>query len=330
MDGTLKTYSAESLQCSGLLIGNGFSQNIWNKFAYKSLFDVAKSSNDGLLHPLVNTELAVFSALQTTNFEQVLSTLGQATLVNSIFGLEAQTIQDSYERIKQALIEAVHHIHVPWESCEPALQEISDNLATYDAIYSTNYDLVVYWAMMQDSSKFTDYFFNGTSFDLGNTEVWGKVTKVLFVHGGLHLSKVRNGTVKRKAGGLNLLDSFGMPLEHYGETVPLFVSEGTSDEKLQSIYANDYLSFAYGALGHHQGPLMIIGHSLDPTYDRHLLNAIRNSQTKEFGITIYVGDRNAEAIAEEKAAWHARLPNRELHFFDSTTHPLASPSLNVQ
>jgi hypothetical protein len=109
----------------------------------------------------------------------------------------------------------------------------------------------------------------------------------------------------------------------------LFVSEGTSEEKLQSIYANDYLSFAFGMLTHHQGPLMIIGHSLDPTYDKHLVNAIRNSQAKEFGITIYVGSKVADTIAEEKAAWHARLPNRDLHFFDSMSHPLAASSLNV-
>ena len=91
-----------------------------------------------------------------------------------------------------------------------------------------------------------DYFWGeGQEFDVTDTETSGTATKVLYLHGGLHLYRLPSGaTIKRKAeAGLSLLDLFGVPFTE--GAIPLFITEGTSQDKLASIHRSDYLSFAY-------------------------------------------------------------------------------------
>lgn len=52
---------------SALLIGNGFSRNIWERFGYASLFDRASSEEIG--HRLTEADLHLFKRLATHNFE---------------------------------------------------------------------------------------------------------------------------------------------------------------------------------------------------------------------------------------------------------------------
>lgn len=61
---------------------------------------------------------------------------------------------------------------------------------------------------------FKDYFFQSDDnnyFDISNTEIHGDATKILYLHGGLHLERSTSGkTIKRKyEENTNLLDSFG-------------------------------------------------------------------------------------------------------------------------
>jgi len=175
------------------------------------------------------------------------------------------------------------------------------------------------------AAGFKDYFWNAGMFSLDNTEVWDKSTVVLYLHGGLHLSKLTTGqTMKRVAGFVNLLDSFGMDQE--GAT-PLFVSEGNSEDNRRSIYNSDYLAFAYNEFVHHKGPLLIFGHSLGAG-DGHLISAIRQQSTKRIAISVMPGDEHQ--IVEAKAHYRHYLPELELFFFDARTHPLGSPTLQVE
>ena len=81
--------------------------------------------------------------------------------------------------------------------------------------------------------------FWGPYFDPANTELWGKATAALYLHGGLHLYRTPRGrTLKRAATEhLNLLDLFGTEPEP-GAT-PLFISEGSAQDKLESIHRSD-------------------------------------------------------------------------------------------
>src|ERR1700733_12847174 len=87
---------------SGILLGNGASRAVSSGFGYGSLFNVAQSTS--LASPLAIHEVNIFNQLNTSNFEQVLSALGQAKNINEILSLDFAPIAAAYARIRQALI----------------------------------------------------------------------------------------------------------------------------------------------------------------------------------------------------------------------------------
>jgi hypothetical protein len=331
VDANLDYFTSLTHPWSGILIGNGASRAVSSGFAYQSLFAVAQSPP--VPNPLSLQAISLFAAMNTTNFEQVLSALISAGMVNTILGLNTAPINLTYHNIRQALIEAVHAIHIPWPDVpDETLQKIRNVLRQYKFVYSTNYDLLVYWAIMQDQTGFVDYFF-GALFDASNTEIWSTTdTRLLFLHGALHLSRTIEGTRKRASGaGGNILDTFGDPIPSDPNAIPLFISEGSSQSKLASIRSNDYLSFAYGEFVSHSGGLVIFGQSMDPQYDQHLINALKGRSYRHLAIGIYRGARTNTEIINEKVGWLMRFDGLgfTIDFFDSTTHPSGAADLLV-
>jgi len=309
----------------GILIGNGSSIAIWNQFNYSSIF--SKSTTSEIEHPLLEKDQNLFNALRTTNFEQVLSSLSTAKTINQVLGFDVKLINDLYNNIQRALIEAVRTIHIPWKAVpDEVLGVINSELLKYKYVYSTNYDLLVYWAMMHENQRvFRDFFFS-EEFDLSNTEIWSKSTAVLFLHGGLHLYRLPSGqTLKRRSGDdKNLLDLFGQP--YYEGAVPLFITEGSHEEKMASIYKSDYLSFAYNKFSQHRDSLVIFGHSLGDS-DKHIVDAINNWGPAR--IAISMRSDTESNIRRRKAQIISQLPDAKLYFFDSTTHPLGADKLKI-
>jgi len=183
---------AEYTDWTGLLVGNGASMVVWPEFNYRSLFEIAKSGQ--VQHPLTDDDENLFDALETKNFEHVLASLKTAGIVNSALDIEADVLEERYESTQRALFEAVHAIHVPWEyvgaKTVPALFE---GLRNYQFVYSTNYDLLLYWASMENGGKgFLDYFWGtGNRFDIADTDIWithQRWTRILFIHGGISLA----------------------------------------------------------------------------------------------------------------------------------------------
>ena len=67
-------------------------------------------------------------------------------------------------------------------------------------MFSTNYDLLVYWAIMceEDPNDFRDFFWDPSLiFDSADVEVWGRPTVVHFLHGGVHLAVVHRRVAAR-------------------------------------------------------------------------------------------------------------------------------------
>lgn len=300
-----------------LLIGNGFSQNIWAPFAYKSLFETASASG------LSNQDKLLFSRLNTHNFELILSALSMSNIVLSAIGKSVSELDERYNSIKDALIAAVHGVHIPWKSTQGAiLDKISIELSKYESIYSTNYDLIIYWSIMGCPANFKDYFFS-ERFDVANASIWGNVTKVHYLHGGLHLYRESGGgTLKRRAeNGLNLLDLFA---KSYKNSSPLFISEGTAEEKLSSIYRSDYLSFMLSTFREDKSPMVIFGHGLGDS-DNHIVEALRSVDGRHFAVSMLPG----ADVELRKAEIHKKLPKGEILFFNATSHPFGSPTLTV-
>lgn len=328
IDGSLVTWETlkGTFANGGILIGNGASVAIWPGFEYASLYEIAC---DGDLEGHLNEdEIALFRQLGTKNFELVLSALNTSQVVLDALRQSSTLVQERYSQIRTALVASVHKVHVPWLAVvESTLDEINAELRNYQSVFSTNYDLLVYWSIMRDATSFRDFFW-GPRFDLANTAIWGKCTKAYYLHGGLHLYKGMFGeTIKRVAPeGLNLLDVFGTPFEP--NTSPLLVAEGTAREKLQSIYMSDYLSFAYSALCRHKGPLVVFGHGWGDS-DAHIATAIAASHATEVAVAMLPSEDPA-SIVRQKARVIEKLPDTKLHFFDGTTHPLGAGGLAAQ
>lgn len=320
-----------------LLIGNGFSQNIWPGFKYNSLFEKA-SENSGV--HLTAADVSLFDCLNTHNFEVVLSALATSKTVSVALNQHNNSLNqysklfETHERsIRDALIKAVHDVHVRWaEDLGPHLLEIADELEKYKSIYCTNYDLIIYWSIMKYIEdrypyRFVDYFWP-SPFNILNTKVNEGRLAVHFLHGGLHLCKNRIGqTFKRENVGIgeSLLDSFGIDDPDDPDKIPLFISEGTAEDKLRSINQSNYLSFVLSRFGRDSSRLVILGHSLGDS-DKHIANAINAHQERQVAISV----RKHGNIRKKKAAIRHALPDVELSFFDAATHPLLRESLRIE
>ncbi len=329
----------QKIKPTGLLIGNGASLAVWENFAYESLFEVAKNGIES--NRLKDEDIEIFELLKTKNFEQVLSSISIAIQVNNVFKLDTSKINECYDRVKNALIESVRSKHIPWRQLtDDKLSLINNELLQYKFVYSTNYDLLVYWAMMQNIEEFIDFFFEitqsgeGNLFDITNTQLYRDKTVVLFLHGCLHLIRTLDGkTYKRIASEReNLLELFGNPFCPDNDSssgraaTPLFISEGTSEQKLESIRHSDYLSFSYSKFANHVGPLCIFGHSLSDS-DKHIVDAINRSKIESIAISVRSG--NNDHIIQIKAGAIKNFQGKKIYFYDSASHPLGSPDLFV-
>ncbi len=316
---------ADDFVGASLLLGNGASRSIWDSFEYASLLEATRSNIYKRLKP---EDYSLFKKLKTENFEQVLGTLQSAVLACEALGLNPEPFEKPYARIRDALGEAVTRVHVPWDKLgEDRLKLLNTILAQYDFVFTTNYDLLVYWAIMQEPSDFRDYFW-GQGFDLTDTEIWGKVTKVVYLHGALHLYRAQSGEVwkaKKENFGADLLlkfpNAFGPGVE------PLLISEASSADKLRSIYGSDYLSFAYSQFTNHKGALVIFGQGLSNN-DQHLIDAINSWPDQELAVSI-TGGKPAR-IKARKGELASLFPDADITFFKAGSHPLGDPKLHVE
>ncbi|MCH7349380.1 DUF4917 family protein [Aeromonas sp. MR7] len=244
-----------------------------------------------------------------------------AYLVN-FYNLDA--IRSLYYNVRKSLIEAVNLAHVAYEHVPVDL--IQEQLSNYEMIFTTNYDLIPYWSMMSNNfNGFCDYFWNEScTFVANNTEIWRNETPIHYLHGAIHLKTTPTGiTSKVKTTGETSIKN--IINEQDLESIPLFISEGKSDIKLRRIRENDYLSFCYNRLMQNDKNMVVFGHGLDKEFDEHILKAIRSSKVKKLAISVYSGMRNADkAVFTSSINAFFADSGIELHFFESSTHPLSA------
>ena len=133
-----------------LLLGNGFSRAYRNDlFAYDALFIEAK----GKLSPTVRS---AFKALGTTDFEQVMRALRQAVLLVGAYGASdptlAQRLSTDAAALREVLAQVIASNH-PERNSEIGDHEFRacrEFLHNFKTIYTLNYDLLLYWALMKD------------------------------------------------------------------------------------------------------------------------------------------------------------------------------------
>jgi hypothetical protein len=280
-----------------VLLGNGFSIGCDPVFSYGSLYEAARQAG------LSDQALQIFELIGTNNFERVLRALDDAEWIGGLYGLpgeSAQQIRNDVGAIKQALVEAVARSHLPHSGMvSDAKKEAALRFLTpFHHVFTTNYDLVLYWVIMhRNPVPFGDGFGNDEDnpdaphvIFLGRS---GGRPNVFFLHGALHLhlvgSELRKHCWNRTQTPLTELIRAGLEKREY----PLFIAEGASEKKLQQVETHGYLWDGLQKLARLESPLVVYGHALGAS-DQHLVDAIVKSQTENVFIGLY-GDVDSPA-----------------------------------
>lgn len=325
LDGSLPDWEeiADVHKWEVLLLGNGLSLNVWSNFGYRSLFDHARGGG------LTPEDHALFSG--TPNFERVLGELMTAIRVSQVVGVDPEPFYERYRRIQLALGHAIREVHLNRSHVpDDTLATIRAAMLEHEWIFTTSYDLIIYWAMGYGGWRpFIDLFKYGgrCEFDPDRADVNVDEIPVYFLHGALHLVVGGTGVTwkLRRSIMQTLLDQFGQPIAGDPQARPLLVTEGSARDKLQAIEGNDYLSHALDQLRELELPIVVFGSSLSPQ-DEHLIDALNEHPKRPVAVSLRPGLRRQ--VAAQQAEIYGRLEAETLLFFDSTTHPLGADGMS--
>ncbi len=181
IDGSLASWEDINGACdwTALLLGNGLSMHVSGGFGYGSLFEQAKLG--GRYGGLTDKDQALFDALGTQNFERVLAELNAAIRMSTALGYDSKPFYERYTSVQTALADAVRGVHVTRSDVpDETLEAIQDVLVQQQWVFTTSYDLLLYWAMGYDDNYrgLCDCFWGpGNSFDPFDTDVWANATR---------------------------------------------------------------------------------------------------------------------------------------------------------
>ena len=305
-----------NLNKANLLFGNGLGRTYWKAFGYNSLLDIFGDQPVGRY--LCTKEL--FSKLKTSNFEEVLRAIYHAYQV-SIDNLDAT--KTLYIDVQKALIGAVNLVH-PKHSQIPN-EKIGKCFCKYRSVFTTNYDLLPYWAILSGHTHvLVDFFWSSQAFDLSNVELHEDKIPVYFLHGALHLRSKSISDTQKIPIKLESEVNGALKLD-FDQSFPLFITEGSSEQKLNRIKANSYLNFCYESLSKTNGELDIYGHELNKDFDNHIIDAIRQSNNTRIVVSVF-----SELSMAQKNLFMGRIrslfsdQNKKIDFYESNTHPFAT------
>jgi len=291
-----------------LLLGNGFSMAYDPEiFSYNALHDFIENLEDDELSKIL-------AVIETKNFELIMQQLDNlSSLVEAFDGGEPlkKKIDAASEKLKNSLLEAVQALHpehvfkVPEEESNACSKFLNIFMGRGGKIFSTNYDLLLYWILMRNGVvNHTDGFGRDAENyepgiapeDIEWSELfWGRNKKdqnVFYVHGALPFFDSGVEIIKEEYDhGAYLLEKISERMEK-GE-YPIFVTAGSGEEKLSHIMHNHYLSYCYDNLSEITGSLVTFGFNFG-IYDEHIIEAINRAAKngrKEFPklLSVYIG-----------------------------------------
>lgn len=291
-----------------LLMGNGFSIAYDPKiFSYNALYDFLTELNDPVLSKL-------FEVINTKNFEQIMRQLDNFIEIASALSNDKELVKkliDANKLLQNSLIDAISKLHpehvfnIPDEKSFSCFSFLSDFLENEGLVFSTNYDLLLYWVLMRNESKkaidgFGRELLNPDEIKFGADQNWSNLywgkhkeeQSVFYLHGTLPIFD--NGVDIEKEVYRNqayLLTNIKERLNK--KEYPIFVTAGSGNEKLQHIMHNKYLTFCYDNLCAIEGSLISFGFNFGE-YDEHIIDAINKAskygaRTGDKLMSIYIG-----------------------------------------
>lgn len=307
-----------------LLLGNGFSMAYdADIFSYNALNKFIEKIEEPLLKKL-------FEIINDKNFELVMQQLDNFCQLAEEFSSDNELkvkIQTASNALKKSLINAVKELHpehvfkIPEEKSKSCANFLSNYLNTNGHVFTTNYDILLYWVLMRNIDKFPqaiDGFGREVEdsneyvedYDEGVLE-WGKYREeqnVHYLHGTLPLFDAGVSIIKEEYDTQEyLLQKIENRMDK--KEYPIFVTAGNGEEKLTHIMHNQYLTYCYEKLCSIDGSLVTFGFNFGE-HDHHIIDAI--NQAAKYGkkifpklLSIYIGvyskaDKNhIESIADK-------------------------------
>jgi hypothetical protein len=291
-----------------LLMGNGFSIAYNHKiFSYNALYDFINELDDPVLSKL-------FGIINTKNFEQVMRQLDNFIEIAEAFSAEkglTEKLKEANQTLQNSLIDAVSRLHpehvfeIETEKSKACFSFLNEYLEKDGKIFSTNYDLLLYWVLMRNNP---DKAIDGFGRELLNPDevargeeqewselIWGKHKEeqnVFYIHGALPFFDTSIEIEKE------VYTSHRYLLENITERMhkqeyPIFVTAGDGNEKLENIMHNKYLTYCYDELCDIQGSLVSFGFNFGE-YDGHIIDAINKAakygaRSGEKLFSVYIG-----------------------------------------
>ena len=292
-----------------LLLGNGFSISYDKKrFSFTTLLNSAL--NEGIIDK--NSELyKIFQKLETADFESVMRILEESEKVVEVYDgnkkLQKKLRADG-KSLKEYLVKIITNNH-PEKSTSLSSHEKESCISflkNFNRIYTLNYDLLLYWASMQDQSPIlADGFGNDEdSRDEGYVVYKNSSTypmNIYYLHGALHYFDAESQIIKKTYVNTDipLVKQVRASLDE--GKYPIFISEGSSEQKMTKIMHSAYLNHCYKSLksigGKKAGRDIVIFGTYLKSNDDHMLDAILNSKVGN----IYIGVSDIEAVAHVEA-----------------------------
>ncbi|CAB1370878.1 DUF4917 family protein [Denitratisoma oestradiolicum] len=306
-DDVLASIRKNSRRPFHLLLGNGFSVSYDPKiFSYNALHEFVQNLRDKDLSKILEV-------IETRNFEVIMQYLDNfAALVDALGGDPKlkKRVEDASAKLKKSLLDAVKAMHpehvfkVPEDQSAACATFLQQFLNTNGHIYSTNYDLLLYWVLMRNGIL---NHVDGCGRELENDTgeymapedqewsdlIWGKnrnKQNVFYLHGALPFFDSGVAVVKEEYDVYNyLLQKISARMEK-GE-YPIFVTAGDGQKKLNHITHNQYLTYCYDSFCQAEGSLVTFGFSFGQ-YDEHIIAAINKAAKQKVPNklwSIYIG-----------------------------------------
>jgi hypothetical protein len=215
-------------------------------------------------------------------------------------------MQDDAIKLKELLVQTIAKSHPerPSDITDDEYTSCQAFLSNFKNTYTLNYDLLLYWTLMHhdsENARSSDDGFRTSQSDIdsgfeSDYVVWepgqSHGQNTWFLHGALHVfdsgTEVQKYTWNRTR--VRLIEQTRDALSR--DLFPLFVAEGTSDEKLERIRHSDYLAKAYRSFQEIQNALFIHGHSLAPN-DEHFLKLIERGKLKHIFVGLHGNPKTA-------------------------------------
>jgi hypothetical protein len=264
-----------------LLLGNGFSIQY---FSYKTLLEKAGLGEEKPLSVL-------FKTLKTYDFEVVMKALEDASVVETAYGDQGRsnTFKSDADRLRKALVHAVRETHPPHrEDIQNGIPSCIQFLKQFNTVFTLNYDLLLYWVILEETRSFHD------GFGLGEEKSGFRgpfkqeaACNIYNLHGGLHLFRTSTGEVeKRTRAPSGVIDAIAETILTE-KRLPIYVAEGTSDAKLSKINSIPYLKHCYDTLRASRGSFFVYGSSARRASDEHIYRALFKSRIDHLYFSIH-------------------------------------------